>query len=208
MLELNRNPDNYFAEVEQAAFSPSNVVPGIGFSPDKMLQAPDLLLRRRPPLPARHALRSAAGQRAQGRRCTPTRDGAMRFVRNDSGNPDAYYEPNCFDGPGQDPRVAGAAAAHLRRRRPLQPPRSATTTSASRAPSSACSTPARRRASSPTSPRRWQGVPDEIVERQCRSSTRSTPTMARACARRSRPTRTSTRRSRSRSPRETPQHAE
>ncbi|MBB2198718.1 catalase [Gluconacetobacter sp. 1c LMG 22058] len=38
-LELNRNPENYFAEVEQAAFSPANVVPGIGFSPDKMLQA-------------------------------------------------------------------------------------------------------------------------------------------------------------------------
>ncbi len=37
-LELNRNPKNYFAEVEQAAFSPANVVPGIGFSPDKMLQ--------------------------------------------------------------------------------------------------------------------------------------------------------------------------
>ena len=39
VLELNRNPRNYFAEVEQAAFSPANVVPGIGFSPDKMLQA-------------------------------------------------------------------------------------------------------------------------------------------------------------------------
>jgi catalase len=38
-LELNRNPENFFAEVEQAAFSPANVVPGIGFSPDKMLQA-------------------------------------------------------------------------------------------------------------------------------------------------------------------------
>ena len=38
-LELNRNPDNYFAEVEQSAFSPAHVVPGIGFSPDKMLQA-------------------------------------------------------------------------------------------------------------------------------------------------------------------------
>ena len=36
--ELNRNPDNYFAEVEQAAFNPGNVVPGISFSPDKMLQ--------------------------------------------------------------------------------------------------------------------------------------------------------------------------
>lgn len=38
VLELNRYPDNYFAEVEQAAFSPANIVPGIGFSPDRMLQ--------------------------------------------------------------------------------------------------------------------------------------------------------------------------
>jgi len=38
VLELNRNPVNYHAEVEQAAFSPSNVVPGLGYSPDKMLQ--------------------------------------------------------------------------------------------------------------------------------------------------------------------------
>jgi catalase len=37
-FELNRNPENYFAEVEQAAFNPANIVPGIGFSPDKMLQ--------------------------------------------------------------------------------------------------------------------------------------------------------------------------
>jgi catalase len=39
MAELNRNPENFFADVEQAAFSPANIVPGIGFSPDKMLQA-------------------------------------------------------------------------------------------------------------------------------------------------------------------------
>ena len=39
VMELNRNPENYFSEIEQAAFSPSNIVPGIGFSPDKMLQA-------------------------------------------------------------------------------------------------------------------------------------------------------------------------
>ncbi|WP_337236262.1 catalase [Proteus faecis] len=37
-FELNRNPENYFSDVEQAAFSPANIVPGIGFSPDKMLQ--------------------------------------------------------------------------------------------------------------------------------------------------------------------------
>jgi len=39
VMQLNRWPDNYFAEVEQAAFGPSNIVPGISFSPDRMLQA-------------------------------------------------------------------------------------------------------------------------------------------------------------------------
>lgn len=39
MIELNRNPDNYFADVEQAAFSPSSLIPGIGVSPDRMLQS-------------------------------------------------------------------------------------------------------------------------------------------------------------------------
>lgn len=38
IMELNRNPENYFADVEQAAFTPSNIVPGISLSPDKMLQ--------------------------------------------------------------------------------------------------------------------------------------------------------------------------
>jgi catalase len=38
VLELNRNPENYFAEVEQVAFAPAHIVPGIGFSPDKLLQ--------------------------------------------------------------------------------------------------------------------------------------------------------------------------
>ncbi len=38
VIELNRNPENYFADVEQAAFNPANIIPGIGFSPDKMLQ--------------------------------------------------------------------------------------------------------------------------------------------------------------------------
>jgi len=39
ILELNRNPENYFAEVEQAAFNPANIIPGVGLSPDKLLQA-------------------------------------------------------------------------------------------------------------------------------------------------------------------------
>lgn len=38
IMELNKNPENYFADVEQSAFNPANIVPGIGFSPDKMLQ--------------------------------------------------------------------------------------------------------------------------------------------------------------------------
>src|SRR5690554_8085056 len=38
VIEMNRNPDNYFQDVEQAAFNPANVVPGISFSPDRMLQ--------------------------------------------------------------------------------------------------------------------------------------------------------------------------
>ena len=38
VMELNRNPENYFSDVEQVAFNPANVVPGISFSPDKMLQ--------------------------------------------------------------------------------------------------------------------------------------------------------------------------
>jgi catalase len=106
VMELDRNPDNYFAEIEQAAFSPSNVVPGIGFSPDKMLQARifsyadahryrlgthyESLPVNRPRCPVHHY----------------HKDGAMRFFRNDSGNPDAYYEPNSMGGPAQDPSVA------------------------------------------------------------------------------------------------------
>jgi len=39
ILELNRNPENYFADVEQAAFTPANIIPGLGFSPDRLLQA-------------------------------------------------------------------------------------------------------------------------------------------------------------------------
>ncbi|WP_163556484.1 catalase [Helicobacter suis] len=38
VLELNKNPQNYFAEVEQSAFNPAHIVPGIGYSPDRMLQ--------------------------------------------------------------------------------------------------------------------------------------------------------------------------
>jgi len=106
VLELNRNPDNYFAEIEQAAFSPSNVVPGIGFSPDKMLQA------RVFSYADAHRYRLGTHYEAlpvNRPRCQVHhyhKDGAMRFFQNDSGNPDAYYEPNSMGGPVQDPSVA------------------------------------------------------------------------------------------------------
>jgi catalase len=106
VMELNRNPDNYFAEIEQAAFQPNNVVPGIGFSPDKMLQA------RIFSYADAHRYRLGTHYEAlpvNAPRC-PVRhyhkDGAMRFFPNDTGNPDAYYEPNSFGGPKQDPRIA------------------------------------------------------------------------------------------------------
>ncbi|HHL21667.1 MAG TPA: catalase [Aliiroseovarius sp.] len=118
-MELNRNPDNYFAEIEQAAFSPSNVVPGIGHSPDKMLQARvfsyadahryrlgthyEALPVNRPRCPVHHY----------------HKDGAMNFFGHKHGPDDAYYEPNSFGGPAQDPTVAepplaleGAADRH------------------------------------------------------------------------------------------------
>lgn len=119
VLELNRNPDNYFAEIEQAAFSPSNVVPGIGFSPDKMLQA------RIFSYADAHRYRLGTHYEAlpvNAPRCPVHhyhKDGAMRFFRNDGGNPDAYYEPNSMGGPVADPRydepplpLQGAAARH------------------------------------------------------------------------------------------------
>ncbi|WP_299620224.1 catalase [Pelagibius sp.] len=106
VMELNRNPDNYFAEIEQAAFSPSNIVPGIGFSPDKMLQA------RIFSYADAHRYRLGTHYEAlpvNAPKCPVHhyhKDGALRFFRNDTGNPDAYYEPNSFNGPAQAPDYA------------------------------------------------------------------------------------------------------
>ena len=104
VMELNRNPENYYAEVEQAAFAPSNKVPGIGFSPDKMLQARVFsyadahryrLGTHYEALPV-NAPRSGA--------VDYHKDGPMHFFENGT-NPDAYYEPNSFDGPIERPDV-------------------------------------------------------------------------------------------------------
>jgi catalase len=102
VLELNRNPVNYHAEVEQAAFNPVNVVPGMGYSPDKMLQA------RLVSYPDAHRYRIGVNYEAlpvNKPRCpvhTYHRDGAMRF--DDNGGAAPNYEPNSFGGPKQEPR--------------------------------------------------------------------------------------------------------
>ncbi|HVP89630.1 MAG TPA: catalase [Terriglobales bacterium] len=117
-MVLDRNPENYFAEVEQAAFSPMNFVPGIGPSPDKMLQGRlfsyhDTHLHRLGPnyhlLPI-NAPKAAAMANYQ-------RDGAMRSDGNGGGGPN--YWPNSFGGPAPDAGVAvppidvaGRAARH------------------------------------------------------------------------------------------------
>lgn len=102
ILELNRNPENYFAEVEQASFSPANVVPGISHSPDKMLQF------RIFSYADAHRYRLGVNYESlpvNKPRCpvhSYARDGAMRFDGNDGGS--VNYEPNSFDGPVEDSR--------------------------------------------------------------------------------------------------------
>ena len=102
VLEMNRNPDNYFAEIEQSAFSPANVVPGISFSPCKMLQARVFAYADA------HRYRLGANferlpvnrpHRAEAN--TYQRDGAMRF--DDNGGSSPNYEPNTLGGPKEDP---------------------------------------------------------------------------------------------------------
>ena len=102
VMELNRNPNNYFKEIEQSAFSPSNTVPGIGLSPDKMLQArafsyPDAhryrLGTHYEMLPVNKPLNEVNNYHA---------DGAMNFgdIKEKS---EVNYEPNSFGGPKENP---------------------------------------------------------------------------------------------------------
>jgi catalase len=107
-LVLDKNPENYFADVEQAAFSPGNFVPGIGPSPDKMLQArlfsyPDTHRHRLGP--NYHLLPVNAPRAAQVNGYQ--RDGFMRFDGNGGGAPN--YWPNSFGGPAPDPQTAEPA---------------------------------------------------------------------------------------------------
>jgi catalase len=98
---LNRNPDNYFAEIEQAAFEPANMVPGIAPSPDKMLQGrlfsyPDT---------HRHRIGTNYLQLPVNQPKSPVhsynKDGAMRY----SNPADPVYAPNSFNGPAADPQL-------------------------------------------------------------------------------------------------------
>ncbi len=101
-MVLDSNPANYFAEIEQAAFEPSNMVPGIGPSPDKML------LGRLFSYPDTHRYRIGPNylQLPVNRPHSPVnsynRDGAMRY----SNPPDPVYSPNSYGGPEADPALA------------------------------------------------------------------------------------------------------
>ncbi|CAO1328780.1 unnamed protein product [Diamesa hyperborea] len=101
---LDRNPQNYFAEVEQIAFAPSHLVPGIEASPDKMLQGrlfsyADTHRHRLGPnylqLPVNCPYRVSAKNYQ--------RDGPMCFTDNQAGAPN--YFPNSFSGPEQSQRA-------------------------------------------------------------------------------------------------------
>jgi len=97
VLELNKNPENYFAEVEQSAFSPANVIPGIGHSPDKMLQFRVFSYAdaHRYRLGVNYETLPVNRPRAGVK--TYYRDGNMRFDGNEGG--EVNYEPNSFGGP-------------------------------------------------------------------------------------------------------------
>lgn len=107
-MVLDRNPESYFSEVEQSAFSPANFVPGIGPSPDKMLQGRlfsyhDTHRHRLGPnyhlLPV-NAPKSSALSNYE-------RDGFMSSGATGSGYPNYY--PNSFGGPAPEPKAAGPA---------------------------------------------------------------------------------------------------
>ena len=94
IMELNRNPENFFAEVEQSAFNPAAVVPGIGFSPDKMLQARLFSYgdAQRYRLGVNHHQIPVNAPRCPFH--SYHRDGAMRVDGNHGGT--LGYEPNSF----------------------------------------------------------------------------------------------------------------
>ncbi|MEU3302461.1 catalase [Streptomyces sp. NPDC006678] len=111
-LVLDRNPDNVFAEVEQAAFSPNNFVPGIGPSPDKMLQGRLFAYAdaHRYRLGVNHTQLPVNSPKAvPGGADNYGRDGFMA-TRNGS-RTDKNYEPNSYSGPAQTDAALSAPLA-------------------------------------------------------------------------------------------------
>ncbi|MGV8919443.1 MAG: catalase [Pseudomonas sp.] len=109
-LELNRNPQNYFAEVEQVTFGPSNMVPGVGLSPDRMLQGRVFAYADA----HRYRVGTNHQQLPINAPKSPVhsyqRDGSMRF--GDNGGSAPNYEPNSYaDAPKQAPTYAEPALA-------------------------------------------------------------------------------------------------
>ncbi len=94
VMELNKNPENYFADVEQVAFNPANVVPGIGFSPDKMLQGRLFSYgdAQRYRLGVNHY--QIPVNKPQCPFHNSHRDGAMRVDGNEGST--LHYEPNSY----------------------------------------------------------------------------------------------------------------
>lgn len=99
-MVLNRNPENFFADVEQAALTPGNLVPGIEASPDKMLQGRIFSYgdTQRYRLGANH--QQIPVNRAVNKVNNYQRDGYMRVDGNSGGAPN--YEPNSLNGPAED----------------------------------------------------------------------------------------------------------
>ncbi|MGW2292668.1 catalase [Streptomyces phaeochromogenes] len=109
-LVLDRNPDNVFAEVEQAAFSPNNFVPGIGPSPDRMLQGRLFAYAdaHRYRLGVNHTLLAVNAPRATVA-SNYGRDGLM--ATNSQGRAARNYEPNSYGGPAETGRPLSAPLA-------------------------------------------------------------------------------------------------
>ncbi|KIL50040.1 catalase KatA [Jeotgalibacillus soli] len=106
-MVLDRNPENYFAEVEQATFSPGTLVPGIDVSPDKMLQGRLFAYHdaHRYRVGANH--QALPINRARNEVNNYQRDGQMRFDNNGGGS--VYYEPNSYGGPTEAPEAKQAS---------------------------------------------------------------------------------------------------
>lgn len=106
----SRNPQNYFAEVEQAAFGPSNMVPGVGLSPDRMLQGRVFAYAdaHRYRIGTNHQQLPVNAPRSPVN--SYQRDGSMAFGSNGGAAPN--YEPNSYaDAPKQAPQYAEPALA-------------------------------------------------------------------------------------------------